>query len=189
MAGGRDAVRPFADLVALLLGITILAPAGAVRPFPGPDPLKFFLGGWTALDPLPLRDGRFLLMSVSLYIDVDDRNYLKVSQARYQYQADRDGREWVFRYEYLRNPPHHYPASHLHINADLRVFGILPAGMMLERVHFPVGRFSIEWIIRLLAEQFDVPCNEPPEIWRPVLAESEKIFVGIAHRPPSGPVA
>jgi hypothetical protein len=34
--------------------------------------------------------------------------------------------------------------------------------------HFPVGRFAIQWIIRLLAE-------------------SESILAGIAHRLPSGP--
>lgn len=188
MAGGREAVEPLADLFALLLGLTVMAiPQGAVRAFYGPDPLKFVLGGRKdPVDPLPLRDGRFLRMTVSLYVDVEDRNYLKVEQASYQYQ---DGREWVFRYEYLRNPPHHYPASHLQVNADLRVPGVLPVGLGFERIHLPVGRFPIEWIVRLLAEQFGITTNEPPEIWRPVLAQSERIFVGIAHRPPSGPAA
>lgn len=157
-----------------------------MRPFYGPAPLKFALGGWRdPLDPLPLRDGRFLRMTVSLYVDVEDRNYLKAEQASYQYQVDAE--EWIFRYEYLRNPPHHYPASHLQVNADLRVPGTLPAGTELKDIHFPVGRFSLEWVIRLLAEQFGVPCQERPEIWRPVLAESERIFVGIARRPRSGP--
>lgn len=160
-----------------------------MRPFYSrADPLKFFLGGWQdPVDPLPLQDGHFLRLTVSLFVDVEDRNYLKVEQASYQYQADPAGRDWIFRYEYLRNPPHHYPPSHLQINANLRVPGVLPANMDLERVHFPVGRLSIEWVIRLLAEQFNVPCREGPEIWRPVLAESEKIFIDIARRPLSGP--
>jgi hypothetical protein len=45
----------------------------------------------------------------------------------------------------------------------------------------------MEGVIRLLADQFGVPCNEPPEVWRPVLAEAEQTFLDIAHRPLSGP--
>jgi hypothetical protein len=93
----------------------------------------------------------------------------------------------VFRYEYLRSPTHRYPASHVQVNGSLRAAGVLPAGVGLERVHFPVGRFPIEWIIRLLAEQFAVPCAAPPATWRPVLRESESIFADIAHWPSSGP--
>jgi hypothetical protein len=139
------------------------------------------------LDPLPLRDGRFLRLSMSLYVDVEDRNYLKVEEASYQYQEDREGRDWIFRYDYLRNPRDPYPASHLQVNGDLRVAGVLPAGTELEDVHFPVGRPAVEWVIRLLAEQFRVPCREPDAIWRPVLATSERLFRGIARTPLSGP--
>lgn len=188
MAGGREAFPPFAELLNLLLRLTILAPEGTARPFYGPDPFRFAIGGWTEiLDPLPLRDGRFLRLTMSLYIDREDRDFLKVDQVSYQYQVDVAGDEWVFRYEYLRNPPHHYPASHVQVNASLRTAGVLPVGIGLERIHFPVGRFPIEWIIRLLAEQFAVPCAEPPDVWRPVMAESESIFASIAHRPSSGP--
>jgi len=59
----------------------------------------------------------------------------------------------------------------------------------LERVHFPTGRFSIEGIVRLLAEEFDVPTNRDAAIWRPVLAASEREFLEIAHLPLSGPSA
>lgn len=187
MAGGPEAFPPFVDLLNLLLRLTILAPEGAARLFYGPDPLRCVIGGWSPLDPLPLRDGRFLRLTMSLYIDTGDRNFLKVEQVSYQYQVDERGDEWVFRYEYLRNPEHRYPASHVQVNASLRAAGVLPAGIRLERIHFPVGRFAVEWIIRLLAEQFDVPCAEPPAIWRPVLAESESVFASIAHRPSSGP--
>jgi len=45
----------------------------------------------------------------------------------------------------------------------------------------------LEGVIRLLAEEFDVPCAEPAEVRWPVLAEAEKVFKQIDHRPPFGP--
>lgn len=47
----------------------------------------------------------------------------------------------------------------------------------------------LEGVIRLLVEEFGVPCNQPPAIWRPVLAEAERAFLEIAHQPLSGPAA
>jgi hypothetical protein len=57
----------------------------------------------------------------------------------------------------------------------------------MERIHFPTGRVSLEAIIRLLADQFNTPCREDPDLWRPVLAETERAFLEIANRPLAGP--
>lgn len=45
----------------------------------------------------------------------------------------------------------------------------------------------MEAALRLLADQFGVPCNTEPEVWRPALAVSEEAFIEIAHQPISGP--
>ena len=60
---------------------------------------------------------------------------------------------------------------------------MLAAGVPLARVHFPTMRVSLEAIIRLLVEDFRVPCEAPADVWRPVLAASEAAFLAIAHRP------
>jgi hypothetical protein len=110
---------------------------------------------------------------------------LKVVESSYQYQLDDDGTHWVVRYDYLRDPQGAHPPGHVQINGT---FAARVDGDM-RRIHLPTGRVSLEAILRLLIEDFNVPSNEPPEIWRPVLAESEAAFEEIAHRPLSGPAA
>jgi len=100
---------------------------------------------------------------------------MKVEDANYQYQLDRQGDCWIFRYDYERNPPNEYPPSHLHIRGNLHEI-CLPPAKQLEDIHFPVLRGSIESVIRLLV-QFGVRCNKAQSFWRPVLALSEGLFL------------
>jgi hypothetical protein len=162
----------------------------AVRLTMGPRRDRAVLSGWRGPgDPLRLTDGRLLRLTIVLYLE--ETRYgsrLKVDDASYQYQLDRIGDQWVFRYDYLRNPPAPHPASHLQIRGQLTE-DVLPSRTPLERMHFPVGRLSMEAVIRLLIDQFGVPSRERPEIWRPVLAETEASFLTIAHRALSGPEA
>lgn len=129
-------------------------------------------------------------MSISLFLDeADERGVLlKVRESSFQYQVDPDGKQWIFRYDYLREPgsdPH--PTAHLQVRGEVLETGVLPASRPLDRVHFPTGRIALEAVIRLLIEQFGLPARTPPEIWRPVLTESEHSFREIAHQPLSGP--
>ncbi|MGH7356425.1 MAG: hypothetical protein ACRELS_17845 [Candidatus Rokuibacteriota bacterium] len=136
---------------------------------------------------LRLNDGRYLRVSIVLYREPHEgRHRLKVEQASFQYQIDDAGNRWIFRYDYRREPGDQHPATHLQVRGALHE-DIEPYKGVLERIHFPTGRVSIEAIIRLLIEQFAVPANRAPEVWRPVLAESEALFEEIAHRPLSGP--
>lgn len=143
--------------------------------------------------PLRLNDGRFLRLMLNLSLastePSDTQPKLRVYSASYQYQMDSEGERWVFRYDYVRVPKDQHPASHLQIRANLTEDRCLPAGKILDRIHFPTGRTTIEGVIRLLAEQFHVRCNSPPDFWRPLLTESEREFERIAHRPLSGPAA
>jgi hypothetical protein len=61
--------------------------------------------------------------------------------------------------------------------------------MPLSRIHFPTDRISFEAVIWLLIDQFGVPASESADVWRPLLAESEALFLGIRHRSLSGPPA
>lgn len=189
----RTEIRPFRQLTHLLLASTVLADND-----PGPG-VYYAAGGRDRADigglggvlrPLPLRDGRWLRLSMSVYLDdTPGGRRLKASKSSFQYQArpEPDTDDWIFRYDYLRDPAGRYPAAHVQINADLRVAGVLPDIKPLSRVHFPTDRVPLEAVIRLLAEDFDVPCAQPPEVWRRMLAEAERFFREIAHRPPFGP--
>lgn len=187
-AGGPEALSAFHKLTNCILNITIAAPGSTLKLIKLPrDATKAALGGRSAREPLRLNDGRYLRVSARLYLDQGSTpNFLKVEETSYQYQLDLDGDGWIFRYDYLRNPPHAYPASHLQINGQLTEAARFD-GLSLKSLHFPTGRVSIEAVIRLLIEQFQVPSNNPPEIWRPVLAESERDFLRVAHQALSGP--
>ncbi len=138
---------------------------------------------------VPLNDGRYLRISIVLYREPHEGGHrLKVEQASYQYQLDEAGYNWVFRYDYRREPMDEHPATHLQVRGRLLENVTMHHGL-LERVHFPTGRVSIEAVIRLLMEQFGMPPNYPPEMWRAILSESERSFEEIAHRHLSGPPA
>jgi hypothetical protein len=188
-SGGQGAARAFRELTALLFRLTILAPEGGVRLFSGPrGHMDFVLGGWRGPDdPLPLTDGRFLRLTARLYVTPPaEGSRLKVEASSYQYQMDQEGNRWIFRYDYLRNPPDPHPSAHLQIRGNLVEY-CLPQDTSLQRVHFPTTWVSVEAVIRLLADQFGTPCHREPDLWRPLLAETERAFLEIAHRPIGGP--
>lgn len=192
LAGDTDAFAAFGELVNLLLRVTVLPGPIGVRLTAGPRPRdRMMVEGGLARDKdvVRLSDDRFLRVSVTLFREPHESGHrMKVERATYQYQLDEEGNHWVFRYDYVRAPRDEHPASHLQIRGNLYENVRLHKGL-LERTHFPAGRTSIESVLRLLLEQFEVPPSTPLEIWRPVLAASEAVFERIAHRPLSGPVA
>jgi len=186
--------RAFRELLTLLLRITVLQ-----KHHPGPrlwravdgSPDHWEIGGLaTPLEPLPIRNGKFLRVAIDLFLDHGDRDYLKVATSSFQYQVDQDPntKAWVFRYDYLRQPtPQAHPSAHLQINARPILDGVLPDRTPLDRIHFATRRVPLEGAIRVLADEFLVECAQPAEIWRPVLSEAERLFARIAHEPPLGP--
>ncbi len=189
MDGGPEAIEGFRDLADLLLRLTVMDPSSYVT-------TTYNKRRWDAAalggpagtsDPVLLNDGRYLRIAVSLFVDRDDtRGYLKVRKASYQYQADRDEKDWIYRYDYLRQPgPEPQPAVNLQVNGDLRVPDVLDGSTPLGRIHFPAGRISLEAVIRLLADQFHVPTNEDREVWRWVLTGTEAPFHDAGDQPMS----
>jgi hypothetical protein len=104
------------------------------------------------------------------------------NDSSFQYQADPDGEKWIFRYDYLRRPPEGVPGAHVQIRGKL-IEECLPTETPLERIHFPTMRVSLEAVLRLLATEFGVRCNEEEAIWRPALKETESVFFEIRHLP------
>ena len=191
-SGTPAAFDAFRDLVSLLLNHTVMADGSAVRLIYGPgararqEPV---LGGWNGPDdPVRLTNGLYLKLLVSLYLeDTPEGRRCKVRQSSFQYQIDPEGERWVFRYDYLRTPPEPHPGMHVQVRGRLSEPDCLPVDRPLERVHFPTNRISLEAVIRLLIEQFELPPRSPDNIWRPLLASSEAAFLEIAHRAISGP--
>lgn len=191
--GGRHAFSAFRDLAQLILTATVVPVTAYIGLYSGPrGPVSaVVLGGMSApLAPLPLNDGRHLRLTMTLYLAPrSEEGRVKVEKAAIQYQVDPEPgtSRWVFRYDYIRDPRDHHPPSHVQIRGQLTEKECLPDGVPLERIHFPTARMSLEAIVRLLADQFGVPCNKPPKVWRALLAESERAFLQIAHQAPSGP--
>ena len=191
-ATGPSTFESYLGLVNLLLRTTVMRPGAAVRLHRGPSKARASLGGMKSpTDPVPLNGGGFLRITTSLFLGYTDRynldDVLKVESDSTQYQLDEGGARWVFRYDYGRYGQGRHPGSHVQIRGVLQEKKALPKKRPLGRVHLATGRISLEAVIRVLIEQFDVPPNRGPKIWRPVLAESERAFLEIAHQPLSGP--
>ena len=190
LSGTPDAFDATRELLNFLLRSTVMDDREHVRFLSIPETQRRntkTIGN--RLQPVPLNDGHFLRLVVNLSLDPieGEQAKLRVYSAAFQYQLDKEGEQWVFRYDYVRVPNNEHPASHLQMRANLLSDACLPPHTPLERLHFPTGRVTMEAVIRLLAEQFKVPCNESGDIWRPLLAESEREFERIAHRHISGP--
>lgn len=191
MAGNNpESFAAFRNLVQLLLSQTIMSDHDAVRLVRGPRTDFRLLGGYRGpTEPIELRDGRFLRVTMNLFwVSTEEGNRVKVDTSNFQYQTDKGGDRWICRYDYSREAPGRHPSNHLHLRGTL-CENCLEADQTLERVHFPTNRVSLEAVIRMLIEQFNVPANTPPEIWRPLLTESEELFLKIAHQSASGPAS
>jgi len=139
--------------------------------------------------PIRLRNGNYLRVWQSLFVEnTSDGPRLKVLASVYQYARDEAQRDWLFRYDYARIPPNHYPGAHLQVRGTPPAADWL-TGNSLDRIHFPTHRVSLEAVPRLLIEDFGVPAAKPEPYWRAVLATSEDEFRKIAHPPSPGPTS
>lgn len=186
MAGDSHSPEAFRTLCGRLLTATIITDGSALQLIQGERRNTFLMSGRNSR-PLELTNGHYLRLHYTLEIvNTSDGPRLKVMDSGFQYQVDEIGKQWIFRYDYVRNPPRPHPATHFHIRGNLTET-CLPPNIQLADVHFPAIRVSIEAVIRLLIEQFKIRSRQPHSFWRPLLTESERQFIQIAHRPLSGP--
>jgi hypothetical protein len=130
-------------------------------------------------EPLPLANGNYLYLHNLLGLRRKER-YLTTLEYRYWYQTTADENSWIFRYEYLYEPPpgYTYAPCHLHINAR-------PATYTGERsfpdLHLPVGeRITIEDVVRhLIAEHGIVPISDS---WEATVKQAEEHWRDIRRR-------
>jgi hypothetical protein len=142
---------------------------------------------------LELRNGWFLRLLLTFRVEpsVSAGGALKLktlsSSIQYQNVDSEDEQSWVFRYEYSRFARDHYAPGHLHVRATPRGPECLVGNLLMEDVHFPTGRVTLEGIIRLLIDDFGVGANEDEDVWRPLLHETEQVFINIARQPQAPP--
>ncbi len=135
---------------------------------------------------LKLKNGFFLDLQYSLFLDKSDHSYLKTESSRMVYQSDNLGIDQFFRIEMNRVPKTHYPQSHLHVNGVWKN-GSATRPKDMERVHFPIARPTIESLIRLLVYDFNTGSHTDAEVFEPILQACEKEFLNVARLTPKEP--
>ena len=187
VAGGQDVPAYFRDFLQKLLNLTILAGGQSLRLHYGNSSDDFTIAGPKRTDigkaaegreffqPLKLNNGHFLSVIYDCFLDKSNNNRISVRSSKVAYQLDFDGRKQIFRYDHNRIPGNRYPTSHLH------VYGTWLHRMAkeLSKTHFPVIRFSMESIIKLLVHDFQIASNLEEAVWEPIFTHTEKRFLEV----------
>lgn len=124
-------------------------------------------------------NGKYLFLYNGLGLRRKER-YLATLEYRYWYQATEDPNSWIFRYEYLRDPPpgYPYPACHVHVNARPASY---TGQKSFPELHLPVGeRVTIEAIVRHLIAEHGVEPISPH--WESTVMEAEEHFRDVQRK-------
>jgi hypothetical protein len=129
--------------------------------------------------PLPLENGAFLFLYNLLGLRRKER-YLATLEYRYVYQKTEADDSWIFRYEYIREPPAPYPYAreHVHVNATPDHYqGDEP----FPGLHLPTGRrITIERLVRhLIAEHGITPISNR---WEETVKDAEAHFRDVQEK-------
>lgn len=129
--------------------------------------------------PLPLTNGDYLFLYNLLGLRRKER-YLATLEYRYTYQATPEDASWIFRYEYVREPPDPYPYAkqHVHVNATPTPYR---GAASFPGLHLPTGRrVTIELLVRhLIAEHGLVPISHQ---WEQVVSDAEAHFRSVQEK-------
>jgi hypothetical protein len=133
---------------------------------------------------LPLTNGHYLFLYNLLGLRREER-YLATLEYRYTYQATEADDSWIFRYEYIREPPDPYPYAkqHVHVNASPATYtGAEP----FPGLHLPTGRrITIELLVRhLMAEHNLQPISNN---WEATIRDAEAHFREIQEKRAKNP--
>jgi hypothetical protein len=124
-------------------------------------------------------NGKYLFIYNGLGLRRKER-YLATLEYRYWYQGSADENSWIFRYEYLREPPPGYPYAPCHVHVNARPATYTDATPFPD-LHLPAGeRVTIEAIVRhLIAEHGVVPISPN---WEETVNEAEEHFRDIQRK-------
>lgn len=158
-------VQPYVDALNRLLNTSVSD--SRLVTIEGPQAAVYIVTRYEQgeLRPLELRGGKWLHFRQQV---VEEGDTLNVIEARYIFSgsADADSEpDHIFRWEYLRNPPGpHVPSAHLHVYAG-----------DLDRIHFPTRRLSLEQILWLTIDAWQVTPRD--ENWYDILKAGHQEFL------------
>jgi hypothetical protein len=129
-------------------------------------------------EPMPLVNGKYLYIYNALGLRRPEQ-FLATLEYRYTYQETTAPDSWLFRYEYLRDPPDYpYPRAHVHVNATPANYDGPEA---FPNLHLPTGyRVRIEDIVRHLIAEHGVAPISPN--WEEVVQRAEAHFEEIRRK-------
>jgi hypothetical protein len=176
------AAREFAEMVGSVVNCSIShAPITFVEVGESDSPTWYVahVGDGKLPTPLPLVNGYYLYLYHSLGLRRKEQ-YLTTLEYRYTYQRTLSDESWIFRYEFVRDPPLGYPHAleHLHVNAAPTSYaGATP----FRGLHLPTGRrITVERLIRHLIAEHDVDPISPN--WEATVEAGENHFREIQRR-------
>lgn len=173
---GGGAPEDFAQLVRVLFSSTVLARGEAFDFWMGKCTNNVRTGTISGRNQNPLKLSNGYYLKFFMELSQEKNNPLAVTNSCYQYQTDyvsRYSKKVVFRYDYDTEEelPGH-PTSHLQIYGALDQSEVLSKS--LSDVRFPVDRPSIESVLSLLINDFNVTPNDKQ--WKEIVDHSEKAF-------------
>ena len=175
------AAREFAEMVGAVVNATISAAPITLTEVVGQAETWYVahVGPDKVPAPLPLTNGHYLYLYNRLGVRRKER-YIATLEYRYVYQATESDDSWIFRYEYVREPPepYPYPREHFHVNASPASYrGPEP----FEGLHLPTGRrITVERLVRHLIAEHGLEPISPD--WESTLAEAEDHFREIQRK-------
>lgn len=130
-------------------------------------------------EPLPLVNGHYLYLYNGLGLRRKER-YLATLEYRYWYQATPNENSWIFRYEYLREPPPGYPYASCHVHVNARPTSYTGAKSFPD-LHLPAGdRVTIESVVRHLIAEHDLTPISPN--WETTVKQAEDHFKDVQRK-------
>jgi hypothetical protein len=148
----RSIAQGRADHLNGVLNRTVSDSRLSVTPIAGyPDAFELSRVVERANVPLEL-DGTTICLFLHEVLVVED-GCCRTESYAYRLQADGSMGSWLFRWEYVREPPPSdvaYPRAHIHVN------GSFPDGAPVARLHIPTRRIPLELIVRHLITDWDV---------------------------------
>lgn len=135
-------------------------------------------GAFRAPESLPLVDGGFLYLYQRLVLRRKEK-FLTTAEYRYTYETSQTRDDWIFRYEYLREPgdDYPYPLAHAHFNGTPEKYA---GGKSFPALHLPTGRVTVEDVLRHLVVEHEIgPISDS---WEQTLKETKESFEEIQRK-------
>lgn len=130
-----------------------------------------------------LANGLWIRVSQLIRPNPSDGSKVQTAEYSYVYAASADAdNDWIVRYDYVpeeaSSSEYRYPVAHIHFNGYSEYYDQLaiPGKKLLEKLHFPTRRITLEDFIEHLIIEFAVPTKCDYEEALELLSDSREGF-------------